>query len=474
MISALLHLLLVLLFGGSVLFNKYIEPPDFDAGGSDFLTAGDVSAPPQQEMQQTLPTPTIPTPTVTAPQTTLTALTTVNPAATSFVAPVTPTIAPTLSNNLTEKMAQAAANPAASSGKNVSLPGTMGGRGSGRRSSVMAEHGGKMTSEAAVVNALRWLQKVQNSDGTWAQRHRGAMTGLALLCYLGHGETPAESREFGIVVNNAITALVAEGTKSQGRLSYSDFNQIHAVYQHAIATYALCEAYTMTKDEKIAPVIKQAIDMILQGQSPDGGWVYNFTKATPSDTSVSGWQFQALKAAHLTGLQNDAIAPAMEKAVKNFERVFNPKNGTFGYKEPNDRGNGSLTGVGILCKLFWQGKADKMVRDGLKNIETHDVKYGNADANLYTWYYNTQACFQAQGGAWDRWNRAFQDEIVTHQSPDGSWPATGGKEIGEMNQDNIDSQVYRTTLCALMLEVYYRYLPTGRAESAGPGSPSGL
>ena len=43
-------------------------------------------------------------------------------------------------------------------------------------------------TEQAVLRGLAWLQKVQNADGSWGERNRGAMTGLALLCFLGHGE----------------------------------------------------------------------------------------------------------------------------------------------------------------------------------------------------------------------------------------------------------------------------------------------
>ena len=420
MISALLHVLLVLLFGGTVLFNKYVEPPDFDAGGDSFVADTSTVAPPEQPAEA-MPTPpmSIAPPPVSNPTTALSAIVSMNSSAPSFTMPVAQNIAPTLSNTITDRVATAAPINPLGSGPMSSLPGVMGARGSGRRSSALAQNGGKIVSEQAVVKALRWLQKVQNpADGTWGTgKYRGAMTGLATLCFLGHGETPATSREFGIVVSKALKALVDEGTKSKGVLTFDgDLSRANeSVYEHAIGTYALGEAYTMTKDETIAPVLTQAVAYITDGQRPDGGWAYKFDKgpdttggrAVPkSDTSVSGWQVQALKAAHLTGLPNPAVDPALDQSMRNFDRVFDPKDGTFGYRKPGDRRNGSLTGVGVLCKLFWLGKADRLVRDGLKSIEGVDVKYDSKDANLYTWYYDTQACFQAQGSAWDRWNKA--------------------------------------------------------------------
>jgi rhamnogalacturonyl hydrolase YesR len=67
-----------------------------------------------------------------------------------------------------------------------------------------------------------------------------------------------------------------------------------AVYEHGIATYSMGEYYTMTKDERFAELLKLAVTHIVQGQAPDGGWNYRYSKEPNSDTSVSGWQIQAL------------------------------------------------------------------------------------------------------------------------------------------------------------------------------------
>jgi len=457
-VSVLIHVGIVVLFGGTVLFKKYVEQPNFvsDPGGFETTTVEE-KAPPETAapaMPQLAPSmPTVPT---------MSAITSINPTAPSFTVPVAAVSAPNMSNVLSEKMETATTNMA----KGLSgLPASMGNRGAGRRATAMMENKGKPASEAAVVNALRWLQKNQNPDGTWGKAYPGAMTGLALLCFLGHGETPAVSQEFGVTVNNAINAFVTEGTKSKGNLTFraGPINQ-PGCYEHGIATYAASEAYTMTKDERLAPIVKQAVGIIMAGQATDGGWMYGYSKELPSDTSVSGWQIQALKAAHLTGLPIDGIPAALDSAMKDLERVFNPANGTFGYRTAGN--SQTLTGVGVLCKIQWQGKTDHMAAEGLKAIFAQPpVRYHAPTASLYAWYYNTQACFMAGGSSWEKWNKMFQDELVGVQDPDGSWPVNEGKEAGGLNAaDTIDGQVYRTTLCALMLEVYYRFLPTGKTE----------
>lgn len=315
------------------------------------------------------------------------------------------------------------------------------------------------------MRGLRWLVKTQNGDGTWATENRSAMTGLAILCFLGHGETPT-SPEFGPTLQKAVDWMVAKGTEYEGRLSMTKegWGGQPGVYEHGIAAYALGEFYTMTKDERTAPLLKLAIGHIVNGQGPDGGWMYNFDK-TMSDTSVSGWQIQALKAAHLSGLNIEGVDAALDKAMLNLKRVQTDQGG-FGYRKPDDRKGASaysLTGVGVLCTYFWKQEKDDLVRDGIKYLLDDDkpkVDYKGDKADLYAWYYNTQACLMVGGSAWSKWNRMFQDEICDNQSTDGSWPPLNGAAHGKLQQaPDGAGPVYRTTLCILMLEVFYRYMP---------------
>jgi hypothetical protein len=487
-ISALIHLLIIVLFGGRALFNRYVEPPDFQYTGDATLATDTPQAPPTAEvaLPQT-PSLAAPPPSASTPAATLAALTSLSSNASSFTMPLPPVQPPEIGKEFSTQPTQTFGNGI------VSLPGPMAGRPGGGRGGTGGRFGERPSAEAAVLRALRWLQAQQQSDGTWgSEKYKGAFTGLAVLCFLGHGETPATSHEFGVVVNNGINSLVTEASRSDGRLCFSpDFNDNSAVYQHAIGTYALCEAYTMTKDQRIAPLVKQAVDYIVKGQRPDGGWHYQYDTGpdpdargeTKSDTSVSGWQIQALKAAHLTAIPGieDAVHPVLDLAMRNMDRVYDSQDGTFGYRKAGDihgrKGEVShdLTGVGVLSKLFWLGRADRTVTAGLKDITSTDLNYRGPNCNLYAWYYNTQACFQAQGGAWGWWNQRFQNQLIPTQNADGSWPPVNSKEPGGLARDpGGDGPLYRTTLCCLMLEVFYRYLPTTQTDALGGGQVEGL
>ncbi|MEF2891381.1 MAG: hypothetical protein U0O39_01265, partial [Akkermansia sp.] len=115
----------------------------------------------------------------------------------------------------------------------------------------ITENGGTPQCEEAVVKSLRWLQKQQNKDGSWGgtpHNYKCSMTGLALLAYLAHCETPL-SEEFGESVLKGISFLVDQGMKAPVLSLVPQRNEVS--YDHAVATYALCEAYTFCKQMDI-------------------------------------------------------------------------------------------------------------------------------------------------------------------------------------------------------------------------------
>lgn len=343
------------------------------------------------------------------------------------------------------------------------IRGLLGNRASaGARARAMKEHRAPREAEDAVLRALRWLKQNQKEDGSWVEADAAAMTGFALLCYLGHGETP-ESPEFGATVEKAIKYLIG---RQQGKTAAYSAN----AYAHGIATYAMCEAYAMTKIIAIRDSAEKALEIVIQGQQDGGGYNYNYTKVPRWDTSVAGWQFQALKAGKMAGLQNPGLEKAIEKAIAWLRNVsFDPVRGGFGYSGEGNAHGGStwtMTGVGTLCLQLYGHNKGPEVRSGLTFLDPNVMKWskdapaekGRGKNNVYGWYYLTQAKFHDGGDRWDAWNKMFAKELTTAQFEDGHWD--GGDHGGA---------VYTTTLCVLMLEVYYRHLPTyQKVEDAAP------
>jgi hypothetical protein len=87
---------------------------------------------------------------------------------------------------------------------------------------------------------------------------------------------------------------------------------------------------------------------------------------------------------------------------------------------------------------------------------------------LYTWYYTTQAKFHASGPIWDGWNKQFKGQLTTNQvvitkaieDAKGKLQDIGYWQTPPGSSEHCTAYVYNTTLCALMLEVYYRHLPS--------------
>lgn len=328
--------------------------------------------------------------------------------------------------------------------------GALEGRDAVKRADILASIPGGIASDRAVVKSLRWLKAHQAADGSWPGQDPAAMTGLALLAYLAHGEVPA-SAEFGDTVTRALKYLLGRQT-AQGYFSAN-------VYAHAIATYAVAEAFSLTRIVELKLPLDRGVRVILDGQQNRGGFDYQYQKGERFDTSVSGWQIQAMKAARLAGAGVAGLEEGLARAARFLETDAFARDGSgFVYDgkagvPAQSGGKPSMTGVGTLClQMLGKGKTTA-ARTGLKALQHIEFEWpDNGKVPVYSGYYITQAKFQSEEKtSWNRWNRRMQQYILTKQAADGHWEQ-GDYESG--------SNVYTTTLCTLMLEVYYRYLPT--------------
>lgn len=110
-ISCLIHLVLVVTLGGTVLVQRYVEPPDFTAGdGGGFLEGTSINPAPQPQAPTDTQVETFQVQTQAADATNITAITTSAPTQTAFTMPTI--IAPTINPNATN-LAQNAAPTAA-------------------------------------------------------------------------------------------------------------------------------------------------------------------------------------------------------------------------------------------------------------------------------------------------------------------------------------------------------------------------
>jgi hypothetical protein len=352
--------------------------------------------------------------------------------------------------------------------------GILGARMGPRRTINLNQYHGSSDTEKAVVAALRWLKANQEPDGSWkCGKSASAGTALATLAFLGHGETP-DSAEFGQTVSKGLQYLVLH-VDTNGLITGASPDYIGGNSQGVVAL-ALSEGYAMTQSPALREPLERAVKMIIEEQSAAkdrrqdvGGWRYRLS-STDSDVSVSGWMIMALRSALAAGL--DVPPKVSDKAAQFLWNMYDTKDPGFGYQTPER--SPAMTGIGVLCQQFLGNGKDPRIQGALDYLREQKVEWGKTQGDyvLYGWYYITQAMFQGGGSYWQYWNREIRDAMVKSQQGDGRWmpPPNSTVETRELAA----TPAYSTALGALILEVYYRYLPIDQLieQDAGDGVPA--
>ena len=327
-----------------------------------------------------------------------------------------------------------------------------GGRSAAGRAGALKSYGGSVAAQQALHKALQWLAKVQSPDGSWGSKYQDGLTGYALLVFLAHGETP-KSKVYGKTVSQAIQYLVNSkiDKKSTGA---------KGVYTHALKTYALAEAYTMTGNYALEQSLNESAQIIIKGQQKPGGFDYGYKQGERDDMSATSWNVQALKALKATGLDFDGLDSAVANAVQYLHNQAPKK---FPYSNSvNRKPNHGLMASGVLAlQLLNETNNDtKNILDELKTNALPLMNWEKPEAKdpFYRWYYITFAMFQQGGDHWKAWNNKFQNVLKKNQNPEGYWDNPGKSHASLL--DDLGFKVYNTCLASLMLTVYYRYLPS--------------
>ena len=340
----------------------------------------------------------------------------------------------------------------------------------------------------ALERALAWLAAHQMPDGSWdgdgfstrcgtlgdstcdgagGATHDVGLTALAVLCFLGDGQT-SEVGEHRAVVARALDWLRAAQDPDTGLIGERTGRDY--LYDHALATLALCEAYGLTRSPRWKRSAQRAVNLIFQARNPYGAWRYDLPPVGESDTSVTGWMVFALAAARDAGLEGD-FRSAFEGALSFLDEVSDPATGRVGYLSLGElssrtpanehfprEASEAMTAVGLLCRLFLgrTPEQDPLLEKHAALVAAKPPRWDpqGFGSDLYAWYYGTYALFQMGRPWWPAWEKALQAAVVESQRQDGdargswdpicAWGYTGGR-------------VYSTALLTLVLEVHYRY-----------------
>jgi hypothetical protein len=348
------------------------------------------------------------------------------------------------------------------------------GRSGATKSKLLREGGGNDDSERAVALGLAWLARQQRPDGSWVydQGDKGeviAATGMALLPFLAAGETHKSGKKYQKTVYAGLNFLirnVAPSGPNQGK-----FIGATTMYAQAIGTIPLCEAYGMTKDKgMLLQPAQAAINFIQKAQGNNGSWGYS--AGATGDTSIVGWQVQALEAAVLS--KDIVVDPRVIKKAIDFLNLAGKgsRKAEYGYNDNSGAAPGTaLTAVGLLSRYYidhWSPEHAGMA-EGVQGLMKRKPVKSNAAPDMYYYYYATQVVHFFEGDEWREWNEGpkgadgkrlggMRDWLVGLQikkdgANQGSWDPEGGwigRSCGRLGT---------TAMSLLTLEVYYRHLP---------------
>lgn len=362
-----------------------------------------------------------------------------------------------------------AAAAAASAAPSVAA--SLSGRDAASRSRLVGDGGGSPETESAVAAALEWLVRQQRADGLWSlqgpyldgsrQENRLAASAMALLALQGAGNTAAEGEHREAVAKAWKTLLKLQ--QPDGTFDAGLMIEQHRMYAHGQITIALCEAYGMTREPRFEGPARRALDFCVAAQMPDGGWRYEPPRAggdNRGDMSVTGWFLMALKSGEMAGL---AVPPETFARLEAFlDGVFVGPDLGYGYQiTPGKKVfdfRPALTAEALLCRQYlgWRRDDPRLVAGVELLLREAPIDFDYRRKNVYAWYYQTQVCHHAGGAAWQAWNQRMQEQLLPAQ-------VQTGRERGSWDPANdqwghIGGRLFMTSLCACMLEVYYRHL----------------
>jgi hypothetical protein len=359
------------------------------------------------------------------------------------------------------------------------------------RAANLERLGGSPDAERAIKQGLLWLSRQQKSDGHW-ELHQGypdagfstiktdtGATALALLAFLGHGNTH-QTGEHADVVAKGLKWL--RSIQDPGTGDLHDMRQEEgrngSFYAHSMATIALCEALALTSDNELQPAADRAVKYLLEAQHPErGGWKYRpISKLMDGDLSVTGWALMALHSARMAGIEIQQ--EEFERASLFLDSVQARGSARYKYEptSPDSKATPALTAEALLCRqwLGWPKSFPQMIA-GVKYVTADEnlPSWSSGRRNVYGWYYTSQMLHNLGGDDWKRWNTAVRDVVVRNQvttgsakpgqDTRGSWHPTSPPGTGEEYAEK-GGRLYITALCLLILETPYRHQPIYKVD----------
>ncbi len=318
------------------------------------------------------------------------------------------------------------------------------------REDALKKHGADERVPDAIEQGLEWIASQQDATGTFGGKYTVGTTGLCLLSYLGNGES-TYSEKYGTTVINAGLYLMDRALKNEGLIHYGE-NGHHISYEHGIATLALAELYSLSKESdaqipRLDSLLTKAAEIIVKGQTKNGGWAYGYKTSAADDTSLTGWQVQALVAAKESGVEIENYDSVMASAMSCLKEAQDLK-GAFRYRLEHATGKPTLTGESLYSLFLGKEKTSPEFKKGITFL-TGAYANPSPGTTFYAPQFNTQIFFVNGGRGWEKTRDKLIPALLDQQTPEGTW--------GTNSDSQMDSELLSTAWAIQMLQVFYRY-----------------
>jgi len=339
--------------------------------------------------------------------------------------------------------------------------------------------------EAALSRGLAWLAANQGPGGNWESNDLG-LVGMGALAFLAAGHTPGHGR-YGKVVERAIDHVL-RGAKPSGLLNIADGRR--DLYNHGLAAFVLGQAYGMTADARLSPVLDRALKLIASTQCEDGGWDYVARRQKNGhDLSLAVMQAKALRSAMDSGLEVPGEVVTM--AIASVRNYYRTKSGRRGADDPSarnepgqftyDGGTATLAmaAAGVVCLQEFGEYDDWRIPKSLDVLKEAiaglrgEKNSGKLPLDAYTMYYVGQALYQVGGEPWKACYPRLRDAIIATQSRDPKDPKKDGMWRDDVRVNGMPGNLYGTAVGCFILAIPNRYLPILQEGRIGSLSGTG-
>lgn len=309
-------------------------------------------------------------------------------------------------------------------------------------------------TERAIEKGIKWLARHQGRDGSFREGGQGmgsayptAMTGLAGMAFLGHGDTPTRGR-YANNVRRCVRFLLNPRMARRSGLITSPGEEGRSMYGHGFSTMFLACAMGETGDveleARLKRVLEGAIRLTARAQSKLGGWYYS-PESQADEGSVTVTQVQALRACQRAGLP--VPQKTIQQAVKYIELSANADGG-IAYSAGSKGTSMPAISAAACAVLYNAGQYDSpMAQKCLAYVRRAFRSLEGGGHFYYAHLYLSQAYYQAGPKDFDPYYKAISSKLVSLQSSDGSWQGDG---VGG---------VYGTSLAITILTLPYQRIP---------------